>query len=75
MELVYTPAAGGEPQRHTIFEFKDGGGVTLEMYNTDKSITDFAYSSMEYALDKGWPLYMRYVLVVLYMLIKWLTTK
>ena len=39
-----------------------------ECTNTDKSITDFAYSSMEYALDKGWPLYMRYVLVVLYML-------
>ena len=36
MELVYTPASGGEPERHLIHTFEDGGGVTLGMYNTDK---------------------------------------
>eukprot|EP00731_Ephydatia_muelleri_P017618 Em0010g716a len=56
-ELVFTPAAGGAPQRHTVFDFQDSG-VALGMYNTDKSITEFAYSSFEYALAKGWPLYM-----------------
>ena len=30
----------------------------MAMYNTTKSITDFAHSSMKYALNKGWPLYM-----------------
>ena len=60
VELVYT-SASGEQQRHEVFEFKDGGGVTLGMYNTDRSIRDFAYSSMEYALAKEWPLYMRWV--------------
>ena len=58
VELVYTPASGAE-ERHEVFEFKNGGGVTLGMFNTDESIRDFAYSSMEYALGKGWPLYMR----------------
>ena len=58
VELVYTPASGPE-ERHEVFEFKNGGGVTLGMFNTDQSIRDFAYSSMEYALGKGWPLYMR----------------
>lgn len=34
-ELVFTPAAGGAPQRHTVFDFQDSG-VALGMYNTDK---------------------------------------
>ena len=36
VELVYTPADGGEVQRHTVHTFEDGGGVALGMYNTDK---------------------------------------
>ncbi|XP_003385482.2 PREDICTED: isocitrate dehydrogenase [NADP] cytoplasmic-like [Amphimedon queenslandica] len=56
VELVYTPK-GGEPQCHTVFDFKDGG-VTMGMYNTDESIRDFAHSSFRYAISKGWPLYM-----------------
>lgn len=58
VELVYTPANGSPEERHTIFNFENGGGVTLGMYNTDESIKDFAHSSFQYALDKGWPLYM-----------------
>lgn len=34
------------------------GGVALGMYNTDKSIQDFAHSSFQMALSKGWPLYL-----------------
>jgi len=30
----------------------------MAMYNTDKSIRDFAHSSMNFALNKGWPLYL-----------------
>lgn len=30
----------------------------MAMYNTDKSIRDFARSSMVYALKKSWPLYL-----------------
>lgn len=34
------------------------GGVALGMYNTDKSIRDFAHSSFQMALSKAWPLYL-----------------
>lgn len=33
-------------------------GVALAMYNLDDSIRDFARSSMNYALNRGWPLYL-----------------
>ncbi len=33
-------------------------GVFMSMYNRDDSITDFARASMNYALSKGWPLYL-----------------
>jgi len=59
VELVYTPEGGGESQKFIVHEFKDGGGVTLGMFNTDASIRDFAHASFQYALQKEWPLYMR----------------
>ncbi len=33
-------------------------GVALAMYNLDDSIRDFAKASMNYALDRKWPLYL-----------------
>jgi len=57
VDLVYTPE-GGEALNMRVFDFKDGGGVTLAMYNTDQSIRDFAHSSFQVAISKGWPLYM-----------------
>ncbi len=33
-------------------------GVALAMYNLDSSIRDFARASMNYALDRGYPLYL-----------------
>ncbi|XP_066301699.1 isocitrate dehydrogenase [NADP] cytoplasmic-like [Branchiostoma lanceolatum] len=58
LEITYTPENGGEAQKYTVFDFKDGGGVALGMYNTDASIRDFAHSCMTFALQKKWPLYM-----------------
>jgi len=40
-----------------VFDFP-GGGVALSMYNLDESIRDFARASMNFALQRGWPLYM-----------------
>ena len=59
VELLFTPEDGGESVKYTVHEFSDGGGVTMGMYNTDKSITDFAHASFHFALQKGWPLYLR----------------
>ena len=35
-----------------------GSGVAMAMYNLDDSIRDFARASMNYALNRGWPLYL-----------------
>nr|XP_002124548.1 isocitrate dehydrogenase [NADP], mitochondrial [Ciona intestinalis] len=58
LDLTYTPANGGAPVNMEVYDFKDGGGVGMAMYNTDASITDFAHSCMQVALQKKWPLYM-----------------
>ncbi|XP_035227624.1 isocitrate dehydrogenase [NADP] cytoplasmic-like [Stegodyphus dumicola] len=58
VEVKYTPIDGSAPVSYTVFDFKDGGGVSLSMYNTDKSITDFAHSSFQYALQANYPLYL-----------------
>lgn len=58
LEIKFTPKSGGETIQHTVFDFEDCGGIALGMYNTDKSIRDFAYSSFEYALQTNYPLYL-----------------
>jgi isocitrate dehydrogenase len=58
LEITFTPEDGGKPINYTVYEFKDGGGVSLSMYNTDKSITDFAHSSLQFALQRKYPLYL-----------------
>jgi isocitrate dehydrogenase len=40
-----------------VFQFP-GAGVAMSMYNLDQSITDFARASMNYALNRGYPLYL-----------------
>ncbi len=35
-----------------------GAGVTMAMYNLDQSILDFARASFNYALNRGYPLYL-----------------
>jgi isocitrate dehydrogenase len=47
----------GEKIEHEVFNFP-GGGVALSMYNTDESIIDFARSSFNYGLNRGWPVYL-----------------
>jgi isocitrate dehydrogenase len=57
LTLTFTPADGGAPVSRQVFEFK-GGGVALGMYNLDESIKGFARSCFNYALQRGWPLYL-----------------
>jgi isocitrate dehydrogenase len=40
-----------------VFNFPTAG-VALAMYNLDDSIRDFGRASMNYALNRGWPLYL-----------------
>lgn len=59
LKVCFTPEGATEATIvEVVNQFKDGGGVALAMYNTDKSITDFAHSSFQFALQKKWPLYL-----------------
>src|ERR1051325_1173675 len=40
-----------------VYDFPEAG-VAMGMYNLDQSIRDFARASMNYALGRGWPLYL-----------------
>src|SRR5690606_6934744 len=47
----------GKKVEHEVFEFP-GAGVAMAMYNLDDSIRDFAMASFNYALDRGYPVYL-----------------
>jgi isocitrate dehydrogenase len=57
LTMTFTPAGGGAPIQHKIFEFP-GGGVALGMYNLDDSIIGFARSCFNYGLHRGMPVYL-----------------
>src|SRR5207342_3398861 len=47
----------GQKIEREVFQFP-GAGVAMAMYNLDDSIADFARASMNYALNRGYPLYL-----------------
>src|SRR5437016_12706187 len=47
----------GKEIKREVFQFP-GSGVAMSMYNLDDSIRDFARASMNYALNRGYPLYL-----------------
>jgi isocitrate dehydrogenase len=47
----------GKVIEHEVFQAPTSG-VTMAMYNLDDSIRDFARASMNYALSRGYPLYL-----------------
>jgi isocitrate dehydrogenase len=47
----------GEVIEREVFQ-APGSGVVMGMYNLDQSIIDFARSSFNYGLLKGWPVYL-----------------
>ncbi|HEY4240556.1 MAG TPA: NADP-dependent isocitrate dehydrogenase [Kofleriaceae bacterium] len=57
LTMTFTPAGGGKPIEHKVFDFT-GGGVALGMYNLDDSIIGFARSSLHYGYNRGWPVYL-----------------
>ena len=52
VELVYTPAEGGDEVRATVQDF-DQPGIAQGIHNLDASIESFARASFEYALSTG----------------------
>lgn len=47
----------GQRIEEEVFNYPSSG-VAMGMYNLDDSIRDFARASMNYALQRGWPLYL-----------------
>ena len=47
----------GQVIEKDVYDFPEAG-VAMGMYNLDQSIRDFARASMNYALGRGWPLYL-----------------
>jgi len=58
LEIKFTPTDGTAPINREVYNFESLGGVALSMYNTNKSITDFANSCFNYAYEAGEPLYL-----------------
>jgi isocitrate dehydrogenase len=59
LTLSFTPNDSAEsPIELEVFDFPEGGGIAMAMYNLDDSIRDFARASFRYGLDRGFPVYM-----------------
>jgi len=41
-----------------VYDYPNGGGVGMGMYNTNESIEEFAHSCFKYAIDRKVPLYL-----------------
>ncbi|MFI5060464.1 MAG: NADP-dependent isocitrate dehydrogenase [Actinomycetales bacterium] len=57
LTMSFQPADGGEPLSFEVFQ-APGAGVALAMYNQDASIRDFARASLNYGLDRNFPVYL-----------------
>ena len=47
----------GETIEHEVYQ-SPGAGVAMGMYNLDDSIRDFAHASLNYGLQRGYPVYL-----------------
>lgn len=57
LTMKYEPADGGAATEYEIFDFPSSG-VAMGMYNLDDSIRGFARASLNYGLNRGWPVYL-----------------
>lgn len=57
LRLVFDSADGNGDLDLEVFKF-ESSGVAMAMYNLDDSIRDFARASMNYGLNRGWPVYL-----------------
>ena len=57
LSMTFTPKDGGEAQTFEVFQ-APGSGVAMGMYNLDDSIRDFARASLNYGLERKYPVYL-----------------
>ena len=57
LTMTFVPADGSEPVEYNVFDFPSSG-VAMGMYNMDESIRDFARASLNYGLNRKFPVYL-----------------
>ena len=57
LKISWEAEDGSEKIERDVFDFP-GGGIAMTMYNLDESIRDFARASMNYGLNRNWPVYL-----------------
>ena len=57
LSMRFEPEDGSPAIEEEVFNFS-GSGIALGMYNLDDSIRGFARACLNFALDRGWPLYL-----------------
>ena len=57
LKISWEAEDGSEKIERDVFDFP-GGGIAMAMYNLDESIRDFARASMNYGLNRNWPVYL-----------------
>ena len=57
LTMTFVPEDGSKPIEYNVFNFPSAG-VAMGMYNMDESIRDFARASLNYGLDRKYPVYL-----------------
>jgi isocitrate dehydrogenase len=57
LTMTFSPEDGSAPTTYDVFNFP-GPGVAMGMYNLDDSIRDFARASLNFGLQRKWPVYL-----------------
>lgn len=57
LSVSFTPKDGGEPQQFEVYQ-SPGDGIAQVQYNLDASIRDFARASLNYGLNRNYPVYL-----------------
>ena len=57
LTMTFVPADGSKPVEYNVFDFPSSG-IAMGMYNMDESIRDFARASLNYGLNRNFPVYL-----------------
>ena len=57
LTMTFVPEDGSKPMEFNVFDFPSSG-IAMGMYNLDESIRDFARASLNYGLNRKFPVYL-----------------
>lgn len=57
LTMTFVPADGSKSVEYNVFDFPSSG-IAMGMYNMDESIRDFARASLNYGLNRKFPVYL-----------------